>query len=144
MAVTASDPRAEEWLREAYAAGNPASRGRSALALGRALLALGRLDEAFVAIDEAEADLGRGERRIAARLEAELISAARLDYRLRPRVPDRLDRLEKVSEGNHIGRLLLLAQRAYEGALAGEPADGPAAMAREALAGGEAPCRPRA
>ena len=82
MAGGAADPRAMDWLREAYAAAaDPAGRGRAGMALGRALLVVGRLDEAFTAIDEAEADLGPGERWMAARLEAELIVAARLDHR---------------------------------------------------------------
>jgi DNA-binding CsgD family transcriptional regulator len=137
-AASAADPRAEQWLREAYASAmDPAGRGRAALALGRALFVVGRLEDAFVAIDEAEADLGPDDRWIAARLEAELIVAARLDYQLRPRVPERLDRLERLSEGDPEARRLVLSHRAYEAALAGEPADGPIAMAREALAGGQ-------
>ena len=137
MAVTASDPRAEEWLREAYAsASDPAGRGRSALALGRALFAVGRLDDAFVAIDEAEADLGRDDRALPhGSKRSDLCGPAGLSAAAaRARS---VDRLERVSEGDRIGRLLLFAHRAYEGALAGEPADGPTAMAREALAGGE-------
>ena len=137
MAGGAADPRAMDWLREAYAAAaDPAGRGRAGMALGRALLVVGRLDEAFTAIDGAEADLGPGERWMAARLEAELIVAARLDHRLRPRVPERLDRLDRLSRGDPDARLLLLGHRAYESALAGEPGEGPAAMARESLAGG--------
>jgi ATP/maltotriose-dependent transcriptional regulator MalT len=138
VAASAGDPRAVDWLREAYAAADAAAgRARLALALGRALMVEGRLDDAFAAIDEAEADLGADERWMAARLESELIVAARLDHRLRARVPDRLDRLERLSEGDRDARLLLLAHRAYEAALAGEPADGPAEMAHEALAGGQ-------
>jgi DNA-binding CsgD family transcriptional regulator len=137
VAASAIDPRAVDWLQEAYAtAGDPARRGRLGLALGRALFVLGRLDDAFAVIDEAEADLGVGERFLAARLEAELIAAARLDHRLRRRVPERLERLERLSDGNPDARLLLLSHRAYEAALAGEPVDGPATMASEAFAEG--------
>ena len=137
-AASAADPRAEQWLREAYdAAVDPASRGRCALALGRALFFAGRPDEAFFGIDEAESDLGEGERLIAARLEAELIAAARLDHGLRPRVAERLERLERLSEGDALAHSLLLSQRAYELALSGEPAERPAGMAREALGDGE-------
>ncbi len=137
-AASAADPRSEQWLREAYAAAaEPASRGRCALALGRAMFFAGRPEEAFFAIDEAEADLGESERPIAARLEAELIAAARLDHGLRPRVSERLERLERLSEGDELAGSLLLAQRAYELALAGDPAERPAEMASEALGSGE-------
>jgi DNA-binding CsgD family transcriptional regulator len=137
-AAGAADPRAEEWLREAYdAAADPAGRGRAALALGRALFVTGRLDEAFTAIDEAEADLGPERRAIAARLEAELIAAARLDHGLRPRVRERLGRLERLSGGDRVARMLWLSQASYEGALAGEDVAGAVEMAREALGAGE-------
>ena len=136
-AAAAADPRAVDWLRAAcVAAESPAARARAGLALGRALQVEGRLEEAFAAIDETEADLGGHEGWMAARLEAELVVAARLDHRLRPRVPERLRRLERLSRDLVDGRLLLLAQRAYEGALAGEPAEGPAAMAEESFDGG--------
>ena len=143
-AAAAADPRAVDWLREAcVAAESPAARGRAGLALGRALQVEGRLEEAFAAIDETEADLGGHEGWMAARLEAELVVAARLDHRLRPRVPERLRRLERLSRDLVDGRLLLLAQRAYEGALAGEPAEGPAAMAEESLRRGPPARAPR-
>jgi DNA-binding CsgD family transcriptional regulator len=136
-AASAADPRADRWLREAYeVAAGPAARGRVALALGRALLVVGRLEDAFAAIDEAEGDVGEGERMIAARLEAELIVAARLDHRLRPRVRERLDRLERLSGDDPDARLLIVSHRAYEAALAGETAERPVGLAREALAEG--------
>ena len=70
------------------------------------------MDEAFAAIDGAEADLGDAERGIAARLEAELVSTARLDHRLRPLVPERLRRLERLAAGDPFARRLLVGQRA--------------------------------
>jgi DNA-binding NarL/FixJ family response regulator len=135
-AASAADPRALDWLAEAYeTATDPAERGRTALARGRALFQAGRMDEAFEAIDGAEADLGDAERGIVARLEAELISTARLDPRLRPLVPERIERLERLAAGDPFARRLLVGQRSYEAALAGEPAGSAAAMAREALQG---------
>jgi ATP/maltotriose-dependent transcriptional regulator MalT len=74
---------------------------------------------------------------MAARLEAELIAAARLDYALRPRVPERLARLERLGSGDPIGRAIAGCQRAYELTLAGEHHARPVAMAREALGDGE-------
>ena len=137
-AASAADPRALDWLAEAYdTAADPAERGRTALARGRALFQTGRMDEAFEAIDGAEADLGDAERGIVARLEAELISTARLDPRLRPLVPERIERLERLAAGDPFARRLLVGQRSYEAALAGEPAESAAAMAREALLGDE-------
>lgn len=136
-AAGAADPRAEAWLREANEiATDPAARGRCALALGRSLFFAGRPEEAFTAIDVIEPELGTGERRMAARLEAELIAAARLDRQLRPRVAERLNRLERLGADDEIGRSLSLCQRAYELTLAGEPATAPVAMAREGLDGG--------
>ena len=73
---------------------------------------------------------------MAARLEAELIAAARLDRRLRPRLEERLVRLERLGTEDEIGRALARCQRSYELTLAGGPWSEPAAMAAEAIDGG--------
>lgn len=136
-AAGAIDPRAAEWLREACdEVTDPAARARCALALGRTLFFAGRPEEALDAIDQVDPELQPGERTVAARLEAELIAAARLDHNLRPRVAERLERLERLAEGDEVALALAAAQRSYELALAGEPSEIPIAMARRALGGG--------
>lgn len=137
--AAARDPAAVRHLSDARsAAQDPRQRANVALELGRVLMLCARPEEA---VDVLESELARVEaedREVAMRLELELAGAARVDLSLRTHFAERLDRLRDYArrpERPETNRLVL-ANLAFEGAMAGEPASRVADLAGRALAGG--------
>ncbi len=122
------EPEAVAVLQEAWTlADRPAERSRVALELGRALIMQGRLAECVEVCDRAGAD-PEADPELLHRLQTELIGAARLDLSTRELCLKRMALVDPQTTDR-----LLLANLAYEHALAGEPAAAGAALALRAL-----------
>ena len=115
------------------AAGDPGSRVAAALTTAQALLREQRPDEALRMIDGAARELGDGNERIAALLEAMAVAAGMLDARLAPGVGERAEALRRGVEDDPEAPREVLAVAAFAAAFANEPADTGADLARRAL-----------
>ncbi|HEY6760132.1 MAG TPA: LuxR C-terminal-related transcriptional regulator, partial [Baekduia sp.] len=135
--VRAGEPTAVESLSAALAEAPDRERHAGvALELGRALLVGGRLDDAVALLAGVLDGTPALDPDTALRLEAELITASRLDARSRPLAARRLASIRPDLAGARPGERLMLAHLAYEAVTLGEPAAHAATLARRALAGG--------
>jgi DNA-binding CsgD family transcriptional regulator len=112
----------------------PQRRGEIYLALGDALISAGRESEATEAFDRGAADLDGVDERLATRLEAAWLSAARHLPELRARAAERLQPiLERSGATDTYEERWLIANVAHERAFAGEPYEETVALAKRAL-----------
>jgi DNA-binding CsgD family transcriptional regulator len=131
------EPAAVEHLREAWDLAEDAGERKAvALELGRALVMQGRLGEAVEVCDAAARESDPGDEDLL-RLQTDLIGAARLDLGNRAMSLERLEAIRDQASGDGPAARLVLANLAYEHAMAGRPADEGAELARRALGGGE-------
>lgn len=132
------DPAAEEHLQAAIALlADAAARAVAIHELGRALMLAGRLPEAVDVLARGIDELGDPDSELSMLLEAELVNAARLDLSTRPIAARRVAAtVARAERGSSPGERLLLANLAYETALAGRSAQRAAELAERALDGG--------
>lgn len=134
----AGHPAAAEILGQALSlADEPREQALIALALGRVLTLSGQGSEAIEALQTAIAGLGDGDRELALRLEADLNLAAWYAVPPRPAVTARLAALRTRIAGRRPGDQLVLANLAFQAAMAGERADKVATLAERALSDGQ-------
>jgi hypothetical protein len=146
--AAAGDPAAVRHLSDALTTTeDPGRRATVALELGRVLVLSARPADAVDVLTSELARVETADRDVAMRLDLALVSAARVDLSLGPLAAERLDRLRDYANRpeRQATNRLVLANLAFEGAMAGEPADGVADLAERALAGGrllqqERPC----
>ena len=126
------------------AAGDPGSRVAAALTTAQALLREQRPEEALGMIDGAARELGDGDERIAALLEAMAVAAGTLDARLAPGVAERSADLRRRVEDDPEAPREVLAVAAWAAAFGNEPSEAGAELARRALRASPRPdSRPR-
>ena len=137
-AAAAGDRRAVERLEPAIASVADAERRAEILfSVGRTLQARGRHREAAETFDRGRDQLGGDSPELALRLEAAYIGAARMDLVTLPAAVARVSRARRRKlTGATPGERKLLAQVAYEDALAGAPRERVADLARAALGDG--------
>ena len=133
----AGDPSAVEHLSQALElTGDARRRGVVALELGRALHMAGRVTETVSVLSRAGAELASIDDALALRVEAELISAARMDRRTAPIVAERLSRLGGEVTGRAPAERVLLANLAFAAVIRGQPAETGTELAKRALGDG--------
>ena len=135
--VRVSGDDAAEHLRAAYGLiDDPVRKARAGLLLGRQLFFL-RGEEADRVYTEALDELAGADPELERLLEAALITNDLFMPGLHESALERLERVRGGLGAETPGEKLLLALLAYHDARAGVPADGPVALARQALADGE-------
>ena len=123
-----------EHLRAAIAAApDGAPRAAVALTTAQALLREQRPEEALRMVDGAAAELGEGNERIRALLEAMAVVAGTLDARLTATEIGRLDALRRLADGDPSAPREILAVAAWAAAYGNEPAEVAAELARRAI-----------
>ena len=105
------------------AAPEGAPRVAAALATAQALLREQRPEEALRMIDGAAAELGEGNERIRALLEAMAVASGTLDARLTPSVVGRFEALRRLADGDPAAPREILAVAAWAAAYGNEPAE---------------------
>lgn len=115
---------------------DPRRRGELAFDLSVACLVAGRAGDAIEALAQA-IDQTEGDRELRWRLEAQLISVARMDPTTAERARRHLDRVPADLPGDSPGERLILAELASVAVLAGNPFEVVADLARRALGGGQ-------
>jgi DNA-binding CsgD family transcriptional regulator len=129
-----SSPAVVEVLQEALELADDArTRGLAAFELGRALVLTLRLADGAEVLEQGIAAAAQAEPALARKLRAELIGVARLDDSLRPVVERHLPAMREELEESGGVRSLVLANLAWEGMIANDPAGPVAEMAAEAL-----------
>jgi DNA-binding CsgD family transcriptional regulator len=117
----ARDPAGVTHLEAAYEAITEVGRrGQLAIELGRALMMAGRLDDAVARFERAIDELDDPTDELSLRLEAELITAARLDIRRRAAAAERLSRTAAHVTGRGAAERLVLSNVAFEMVVRGE------------------------
>jgi DNA-binding CsgD family transcriptional regulator len=135
--TVARDPVGVTHLQAAHdALADPRRRGELAIELGRALMMAGRLDDAIARFESAIAELDDPTDSLSLRLEADLITAARLDIRRRAAAAERLSRTAAAVEGRGAAERLVLSNVAFEMVVRGEDSDTAAGRAMLALGDG--------
>lgn len=136
--LRASDPQSVEHLSGALELiDDPRARGAVAIEYGRALMLTGRPDAAIDVFHRASAEVRHLDAELSTRLELELIGAARFDAGAQDVVRERLQRLRSSSPPTGPAHHRVLANLAFEQLKVPRPADELAALAEDALAGGE-------
>ena len=121
------------------AAGDGGTRAAVALTTAQALLREQRPEEALHVIDGAARELGGGNERIGALLEAMAVAAGTLDARLTPAVVGRFGALRRLVEDDPAAPRELLAVAAWAAAFGNEPSAVGVDLARRALAASPRP-----
>ena len=135
--VRVSGDEATEHLQTAYGLiDDPERKARAGLLLGRQLFFL-RGEEADRVYREALEGLAGADPELERLLEAALITNDLFMPLLHQSARERLERVRGRLAGETPGEKLLLALLAYHDARTGVPADGPVALARQALSDGE-------
>lgn len=131
------EPTAAEHAREAMdLAPTPRHRARLALELSGAYQVAGRFEEAIGTLEDALQDVSQTDEELRWRLEAQLISLARLDHRHAELARAHLDRVPIGLPADTPGRRVILAELAYAAFMSGEPVDEVTELATRALGSG--------
>jgi len=132
----AGDPLAEAHLEAALdAAATAAAQVSITLALGRTLQIEGRLRESLAVFDRTRARLSSGDRRAALTLEGAVLSAAVIDAETADEAAPRIAELRRLADEDAGVPSSAFSVLAVAAAMANEPADTVARLARRALEG---------
>jgi ATP/maltotriose-dependent transcriptional regulator MalT len=137
---SADQPGWEQHLEQAAAAGDDATRLTATLSLANAFGLQERLGEAVEVCDRAAAGLDDHDSEAAWRLEAMAVGCGMLDSAVAPAMAERADALcARAKQESPPRQVLAVASRV--GAVANQPADQAAELARRAIAAGPRPAQ---